>query len=68
MEVTSTTEFRSLDSYQRAKLSLFLLAHCDFTTQMNQTERARVVTTPWYGSILAIVELAVLQMRHPLFE
>jgi hypothetical protein len=43
MEVTSSTEFRSLDSYQRAKLSLFLLAHCDFTTQTNQTERARVV-------------------------
>jgi hypothetical protein len=45
MEVTSSTEFRSLDSYQRAQLSLFLLAHCDFTTEMNQTERARVVAT-----------------------
>jgi hypothetical protein len=33
-----------LASYQRAKLeALFLLTHCDFTTQMIQTEPARVV-------------------------
>ena len=43
-ELPAIAEFSSSDNSQWAKLeALFLLAHCDFTTLMSQTEQARVV-------------------------